>query len=115
MAGRLRAAMALLLFQALPRGLPASVEPAQVRGGHGVTGGGGLGAAVPRTVPPGEGQGAGSTGRGAREHRGAAPGGAGGLQGGSWGRGLGLLRGEQPARLLLCNPGVFLYPLHDIG
>ncbi|XP_040419249.1 WW domain binding protein 1-like isoform X2 [Anser cygnoides] len=29
MAGRLRAAMALLLFQALPRGLPASVEPAQ--------------------------------------------------------------------------------------
>ncbi|XP_050567852.1 WW domain binding protein 1-like isoform X1 [Cygnus atratus] len=29
MAGRLRAAMALLLFQALPRGLPASVEPPQ--------------------------------------------------------------------------------------
>lgn len=78
--------MALLLFQALPRGLPASVEPAQVRGGHGVTGGGGLGAAVPRTVPPGEGQGAGSTGKGAREQRGAAPGGAGGGPGaGGWG------------------------------
>lgn len=35
MAGRLRAAMALLLFQALPRGLPASVEPAQVGGSPG--------------------------------------------------------------------------------
>ncbi|XP_015722696.1 WW domain binding protein 1-like isoform X2 [Coturnix japonica] len=29
MAGRLRAAMALMLFQALPEGLPASLEPAQ--------------------------------------------------------------------------------------
>lgn len=33
MARRLRAAMALLLLQALPEGLPAGAEPAQVRGG----------------------------------------------------------------------------------
>lgn len=32
MARRLRAAMALLLLQALPEGLPAGAEPAQVRG-----------------------------------------------------------------------------------
>lgn len=52
MARRLRAAMALLLFQALPEGLPASVEPAQVGaalGGPpgGVWGRAGLGGCVP--------------------------------------------------------------------
>ena len=38
MARRLRAAMALMLFQALPEGLPASVEPAQVGGSPGGAG-----------------------------------------------------------------------------